>query len=260
MAQTDQSSCAGERLGVAEAALDFLGQAGAGLLALLYPPRCAICDLLDTSYLCPGCRSQIEAIDGPICGRCGVPLDEPGICGYCRDHPRSFRTARSAGRFSGVLRELIHRFKYTPAKPLADPLADILLGCLLRWRAIGPEHFDMIVPVPIHPLRLRARDYNQSAELARGLGSRIGMPVYCRALRKIRETRPQTTLSARERKTNLRGAFAVVRREGFEGARVLLIDDVMTTGATADECSRTLVEAGAKEVRVLTLARESDRV
>jgi len=246
--------------GLVGAAAGFLGEGAVGILDLLYPPRCVVCDTLGGSYLCSECSAAIERIRGPVCVRCGLPLSEPGLCGQCRDAPRSFRSARSVGRYDGVLRDLILRFKYSPARPLAGPLADLLLSCMIERRALNPDRFDVILPVPIHPLRLRARDYNQSAELATALALRLRLRSDCRSLRKIRETRPQTTLAARERRTNLRGAFAVRPDGSVVGQRVLLVDDVMTTGATAEECSRVLLEAGAREVRVLTLAREAGRL
>ena len=184
-------------------------------------------------------------------------MSEGGVCGECRDQPRTFRAARSAGLYEGVLRTLILRFKYSPSRPLADPLAAVLHECMLRRRVLNPDKIDCLLPVPVHPQRLRERDYNQSAEMAIVVGRRMRIPVDTKSLRKTRETRPQMTLSARDRQSNLVGAFAVRDADAVRGKRILLIDDVMTTGATAQECAKTLLAAGAAEVRVLTLARDT---
>lgn len=225
-----------------------------------YPRVCpgcgGICDR-PGRHLCWQCRSRIELYESSLCSVCGRYAEggvgHAFVCDVCRSAPPGFDRARAAGHFAGVLREQIHLFKYGHALWLAQDLADILQGCL---RA----HFeacevDLVVPVPLYPVRQRERSYNQAAVLARELAGRIGRRCEAAALARVRHTETQTALDAPRRRENMRGAFAAIRPEMVRHRRVLLVDDVMTTGATLNECARVLKRSGAYKVWAVTLAR-----
>jgi len=230
-------------------------------LDILFPPLCHVCRCYLSNptdiHLCDGCREKILAVSSPLCTICGVPFaTENGIdhpCGHCLTTRRPFAGARAAARFEGPLQELIHRFKYGKKIHLSRPLG------LLTATALGDFHparsADYIVPVPLHRKRLRARGFNQSQLIGQVLAKSWGIPLSVNNLRRIRWTDPQTGLSAAERERNIRGAFAVVAPNRLAGKRLLLVDDVYTTGSTITECAKYLLQSGAKEVHVVTVAR-----
>jgi ComF family protein len=223
-----------------------------GLLDLIYPPHCVLCREAGDGYLCPKCSESITTIVPPVCRKCGTPC-ESYICGECRDREYHFERACSAGVFDGVLREAIHALKYRNLLAVADPLADILVKAFPGTGLAGTV--DIVVPIPIHRSRMVDRGFNQSEELARGLASRVGLRVETGVLYKARKTRHQVDLTIDERAVNPRGSFGVRNPERIRGKRVLLVDDVFTTGSTLDEAARVLLEAGASAVRAYTLAR-----
>jgi len=227
-----------------------IGRIKRALLDLFFPPRCVGCGEVGT-WLCEGCHSQIEFIQPPLCPRCGRPTPEGRLCFLCRRDHLQIDGIRAVAYLEGPLRKAIHRFKYDGLRDLA-----VLLGRLLgAYLERDPLPVEAIVPVPLHPKRLRERGYNQSALLARQLGERTGLPVLEGSLLRVRETAPQVELSARERKENVRGAFSCAD-ERLAGKRVLLIDDVCTTGATLEACSIALAQQGPRSVWALVLARE----
>jgi ComF family protein len=181
-------------------------------------------------------------------------LDENGICPLCRLGLRGFDAAYSFGAYDGVLRELIHLFKYGRIRTLAKPLGNHLALAIPR-----EQRFDLIVPMPLHWRRRWQRGFNQAELLAREIARRCSLPVVS-SVRRVRATPAQAGLSNSERRRNVSKAFAVRRKRLVEGRRVLLIDDVMTTGATASACARVLRDAGAKYVALLTLARVDRRL
>ena len=223
-----------------------------GVMDLIYPPHCAICREAGESYLCPKCLEKITLITPPVCRKCGTPC-EAYICEQCREREYYFECARSAGIFDGVLRDAIHQLKYRNHMVLADPLGDILANCFPDTGFI--KTVDIIVPVPIHITRMLDRGFNQSEEIARRLAMRIGIPIEARALYKFRKTKHQVELPFDLRVSNVHGSFRVKRADGILGKRVLLIDDVYTTGSTLNEAARVLLDAGATAVRVYTLAK-----
>lgn len=167
--------------------------------------------------------------------------------------PPAFDKARAAGRFSFELRDLVHQLKYGGATWLAADLADLLEGCV---KAHFPaKEVDVVIPVPLHPLRLRERTYNQSALLAGELAKRLDRRFDDRSLARVRQTETQTHFNAKERRKNMAGAFAVVRPEWICKRTVLLVDDVMTTGSTFDACAYALKKAGVRTVWAVSLAR-----
>ncbi len=217
------------------------------ILNLLFPPRCVACRR-GGSRFCADCLSRIEKISTPLCLRCGRPLQEQ-TCTPCSRFPLTIDGLRAVAYFEGGLRLAIHRFKYRHDLELAPILADLLEEYLNR----SPIPFDVIMPVPLHPDRERARGYNQSFFLAREIAARRSLPLWYNKIRRVRATRPQIDLDLHERFENVRHAF--IAEPTVAGMRVLLIDDVCTTGATLDACAAALKERGTKSVWGLTLAR-----
>lgn len=227
------------------------------VLTVVFPSSCGACGRLLTQPtrgpLCGDCWAALPRHDTPRC-RCGLPL-APGspACGRCRRGRQPLAAATSLGPYEGPLRIAIHELKYRGRRRVAGRLAKTLLES-------GParslvEGSDVLVPVPLHPRRLRERGFNQAALLARELGKEADRRCDERALVRRKDTSPQTGLSSAARRRNVEGAFVVRRRGPVAGKVVTLVDDVFTTGATAYECARALAEAGAREVRLLSVAR-----
>jgi ComF family protein len=196
-------------------------------------------------YFCRDCRT-------PFLNR--FPLDEDGRCALCRLGVNGFDAAYSFGAFETELRELIHLFKYGRVGTLAGPLGRFLALALPRT-----ERFDVVVPMPLHWMRRWTRGFNQSELLAREIARRASVPVRNLA-RRAKATTPQAGLTNAKRRANVSGAFQVRRPERVAGLRILLVDDVMTTGATASACARVLKRAGAARVILLTVARVDRRM
>ncbi len=217
------------------------------LLDLLFPPRCVICRSAG-EWLCAACRAEINKVQPPICSRCGRPLNgEP--CPYCQILPLQIDGMRAVAFFEGVMREAIHRFKYHRQTELAATFGEMLNDYL----AANALPFDAIIPVPLHRDRECARGYNQSLLLARELAARHPLDLWEDVLMRVRPTRAQVELDAIERRENVRDAFAAIDR--VADTRVLLIDDVCTTGATMEACGIALKRCRAKSVWGLALAR-----
>ena len=192
----------------------------------------------------------------PICQLCGQPTETPSSCCWrCRRAPLAIDGIRSVLLFEGEVRQAVHLLKYRYRRWLAEPLAQLMAD---YWRA-HPMPVDLVIPVPLHPARQRQRGYNQADLLARAFGRMIDMPVETAGLRRVRHTRSQMGLSAAERSENVRGAFSyqASQKGVFDmcGRRVLVIDDVCTTGSTLEACSVALKAAGAASVWGFTLAR-----
>ena len=228
---------------------DLVQEIKRGLLDLLFPPRCVACREMG-SLLCAKCRDEFELVEPPLCPHCGRPWPNSRLCPLCQRDPLQIDGVRSVAYLDGTLRQAIHHFKYYNRQALAVPLGE-LMG---QYWEKSPLPGEIIVPVPLHPDRLRERGYNQAALLARELGKSIGLPVAENGLVRVRATRPQVELGAQERKENVRDAFRCSNAE-LKGKRVLLIDDVCTTGATLEACSIALRQVGARSVWALTLAR-----
>jgi ComF family protein len=225
-------------------------------LDLLFPPQA-----LDggpaplAGGLSAAAWSRIHFLDGPVCDGCGVPFDyDPGArCAVCLARPRAFDAARAACLYDETSRDPILKLKHADRLDLAPLLA--------RWLSRAARELiaeaDSIAPVPLHPLRLLSRRYNQAAEIARPLAALTGVPYLPDALVRARATRSQAGKSGSGRKRNVAGAFRVPpgRAGQVAGRRILLIDDVMTTGATAEGCARALKAAGAARVDVAVVAR-----
>lgn len=233
-------------------------------LGFLYPPVCQLCGEqragVKEGYVCGRCWSRpggVNFIRPPFCERCGLPFEGEitGVfeCANCRGLDLAFRHARAAVVASPVVLEVVHRYKYGHARWFEPFLA----GLLVRGAApqLRREDWDGIVPVPLFPVKQREREFNQAARLAAHLSVATGIPVAEAWVRRVRPTRTQTQLTRAERAENMRDAFAPWPGVGLDGARVLLVDDVLTTGATTSSCARALRAAGAGDVCVWTLAR-----
>jgi ComF family protein len=200
---------------------------------------------LSADFFCVSCRTPFQN---------AFPLDAEGRCGLCRTGLRGFDAAYCFGSYEGILRELIHLFKYGRIKTLAGPLGDLLGAALPR-----DERFDAVTPVPLHWRRQWRRGFNQSELLARAIARRSGIRML-KTLRRVRFTATQAGLSNTSRRRNVTAAFHCRRGLSLQGKRILLIDDVMTTGSTAAACAIALKRAGASRVALLTVARVDRRL
>ena len=220
-------------------------------LDFLFPLRCFGCGKEGT-LLCPSCSASLPRIELPYCRRCGIPYTEGDLCPACLNYPLSIDGIRSVFLFKGTARQLVLHFKYRHLKAAAAPLGQLMADFL----RINPLPGDVIVPVPLYSKRLRRRGYNQASLLAEELHRLTGLPVDEDAVVRVRDTAPQArSANALERRMNVQGAFECPREPN--GGRILLIDDVCTTGATLDACAAALKAAGATPVWGLTAAREA---
>ena len=231
------------------------------LLDMLFSRTCEGCGAAmaeEAGALCWDCRAEVKTVRVPFCERCGDPVagevGGPFECAWCRKTEPAFEWARSAVRYDGVAKACLRRFKYNAGAWLLDDLTDWLLA-LWRTCPAAVRQADWATCVPLYPQRERERGYNQSALLGERLARRIGIPFRGRLLWRRRATASQTRLTAAQRVHNVRGVFSVPWPRPVRGARILLVDDVMTTGATVNECARALKGAGAAAVMVLTVAR-----
>ena len=234
------------------------------LLHTIFPTNCATATCGDAlwddpiPFFCQRCWSRISPIPSPVCPRCARPFASPSSlshspnheCGDCRRRPPFYDHARTPYAYQSPIMEAIGLLKYKGKIQLAPLLAELIART-------GPPvvTIDAIVAVPLHPVRLREREFNQSLLLARSLGKRWNLPVLTNVLLRTKLTPRQTSLSRRARLTNLRKCFAVRRPAAIEGKTILVVDDVFTTGTTVNECAKTLRKAGAQSVHVQTLAR-----
>jgi len=203
-------------------------------------------------YICPECAQKLPFIDTAVCPRCGIPSAYGYLCPHCVSWQSSIDGIRAPFRFEGVIREAIHKMKYQNLTAIVPQLAIYLRDF---WLAQSLE-VDILIPVPLHRRRLRERGYNQSALLARELSRLMGIPVDEKSLTRARHTLPQArTESVAERQRNVIGLFAC-NPEKVKDRKILLIDDVTTTGATLDACAEVLKHAGAAAVWGLALAKE----
>jgi ComF family protein len=231
-------------------------------LHVIFPTACAGCQnpLQDdpVPFFCRRCWDRLTPIPGPVCPRCGCPFASPIAllhspahqCGACRARPLALTQIWSIFPYQSPLKEAITLFKYRGKLTLTQPLAQAMVEALPALPTL-----DAIISVPLHPQRLREREYNQSLLLANRLSHHTGIPLLLGSLLRIRATVPQTSLIRKERLINLRRAFSVPEPSQIQGKQILLVDDVFTTGTTLHECAKTLRRAGSGSVYGLTLAR-----
>jgi len=228
---------------------------------VFFPSFCRVCGrLLERTgerLVCRPCLEQLFPERAACCPSCGLFIPaagEPNLCGDCLRKPPVFSCHRSAGRYSGLLKDLIVLFKYQKCEALGRDLArfagEALSDETKLWAGV-----QAIIPVPLHRRRLKERGFNQAAVLARELGKRGGFPALDGRLRRVRNIPPQTELDGGARRKNVAGAFGLRRAKDVAGRTVLLVDDVYTTGSTIAECCRVLKRGGAADIKVLTLAR-----
>lgn len=221
----------------------------------LFPSRCLACGTpCGREDWCAPCRQRLPWIEGNRCPCCAVRYSGHGLCGQCQAHPPAFTTCVPALAYQPPVDRYIQALKYRGqllyARLCGELLADTLQNHLGLALASRPE---CIIPVPLHPYRLCRRGFNQALEIARPIARRFDLPIDYRCLKRIRATQAQTHLSPKDRANNVKGAFVVHRQPPYK--RVALIDDVMTTGHTANEIARCLQRAGVEEVEVWVVAR-----
>jgi ComF family protein len=230
-------------------------------LGFFYPETCQLCGEQHATaregFVCRRCWTQVRFIRPPFCERCGLPhpgdLTAPFECANCREMELHFSSARSAVVARGIVRETIHRFKYQRALWFEPFLADLLIR--EAQPVLRGQRWDFIAPVPLHPVKHREREFNQAERLARHLSAATGIPLNNKLLRRVMPTATQTLLTREQRARNMRGAFEARDGAGLKEKRIVLVDDVFTTGATTSACAKVLKSAGADNVCVWTVAR-----
>ena len=230
-----------------------------GVVSLFYPAACELCGetVARDQYLCAACEEKAPLISPPFCAKCSEPfagaIEEEFTCANCAHRTLDFDAAVSAYRSRGMVRVVMLRFKYRGDLHLRHPIARWLLKAMEDNR-ICQRTFDAVVPVPLHPARFRERGFNQAELLATILSAKIQVRLLP-ALERVRYTTTQTAFDRIERMENLRDAFRLRKNFAVRDLRVLLVDDVLTTGSTLSECARTLRDAGAQSVYAITAAR-----
>ena len=223
-----------------------------GIINYIYPSKCPSCDRETDNFMvapfCKNCWSGIKKYSGPSCRICSTPFtsEYSTVCSDCLKRPPSFSKVLSFGLYDRVLAAAINHYKFYGIKRLYRPLGELLF-------ALEMPEIDAIVPVPLSITGLRKRGFNQALLISKIVSGHMKKPMIIDGLIKQKDTHAQIGLSAKERAANLKGAF--VTRRDFSGKMLMLVDDVMTTGATANECSKQLMNAGARDVVVITLAR-----
>lgn len=233
---------------------DMLRALSSLFLSHVFVPHCAACDAPWAEGLCERCAESLYEL-GAACPRCAEPIEGPAalLCSRCRRKPPPFTVAHAPFRYGGELGVALRRLKYQKRPEIARGLATLIAPALHQAAA----HADMAMPVPLHWRRLVMRGFNQAKALLEHAGRDLAIPLDCLSLRRIRPTPPQSGSNARGRAANVAGAFAVLPRRNHRvrQKRVLLVDDVMTTGATMAACARALLDAGASEVIAFCVAR-----
>jgi len=230
-------------------------------LNLFYPAVCQICSeqraTYTESYICADCRTKVWVIDSGFCSKCGIPFNgaitNEFECGECKDVDLEFDAARAAVRVNAFMLDVVHRYKYARAMWFEKFLGQLLVEAAIP--ELSKEHWDFIVPVPLHPVKLRQREFNQAERLAKYLGRAANIPVNTSILKRIQPTQSQTRLSREDRAENVRKAFALRRAVDLKDKHIVIIDDILTTGATTSACAGVLRKAGARKIQVWTVAR-----
>ena len=236
---------------------------------IIYPPRCHICRKFlwenrverdgEPIGLCQPCLDGFPEITSPFCPICGRPfpsdVEDDHLCEDCLRRRPFFEAVGAPYLYDGDIITAIHQFKFAGKSYLANTLGPLLASFAKKW--LNKADGCLMMPVPLHPKRLRERGFNQSLLLARQVACRLGAELDFLTLRRVRYTRPQTGLKSDQRRKNVRRAFEIMEKRAVKGRTVLLVDDVATTGHTLNECARMLKRSGAKEVFCLVLARTS---
>lgn len=223
------------------------------ILDIFFPPQCAGCKR-SGAILCSSCVKEIRPLPLPLCQKCGSSLPSAGECRQCQGHPLGLSGLRAVSVYQEPLRSFIHAFKYAGNTRLAEPLGHILA----QFYTYYGIQADMIIPVPLHPERQRQRGYNHAFLLGEVCAAQVGVPMYDNVLTRLRATSAQVGLTGKERYQNMAGAFVCTAQfatDALFGRRIVIIDDVYTTGATLQACAGPLFAAGARSVWGLVLAR-----
>ena len=234
---------------------------GDAALSFLYPPVCAVCTTKRASaregYVCRDCWSDLRFVVPPFCERCGLPFEgeitNSFQCSNCHEMDLHFRFARSAVVANKLILEIIHDYKYRRALWFEPFLTDLLLR--VSEPILRQDKWDLIVPVPLHPLKEREREFNQAERLAVQLSRATKIPVNKNLVRRVEPTRTQTMLTRPQRAANVQRAFTIRPGKKLNGEKIILLDDVLTTGATTSACAKVLRQAGAGDICVWTVAR-----
>lgn len=242
-------------------AVELVQEFSRAALGLVYPETCQICKAERASaangFVGSRCWSQVRFIRPPFCERCGLPfagdITTKFNCANCHELKLHFTSARSAVIARTAVLEAIHRFKYSRALWFEPFLADLLLREAVP--ALTGQGWDLILPVPLHPLKWREREFNQAERLAIRLSQATKIPLAANFLRRIQPTATQTLLNRAQRAANMKGAFIVPNKRNLVKKRIVLVDDVFTTGATTNACAAALQKAGTGEICVWTVAR-----
>ena len=230
-------------------------------LSLLYPETCQFCRQesakYSEGYTCSQCWKRLRFLRHPFCERCGLPFEGELIstfqCTNCRDQKLVFRAARAAVIANEFSLNLVHQYKYGRAIWLEKVLADLL------WDQLGVlglrDAWDLVIPVPLFSAKQREREFNQAERIGGIIAQRLGIPMDSRLVKRVAPTGSQTMLTRSERRKNVRGAFAIGYRRPLKGLRLMIVDDVFTTGATTNACARVLRDMGATDIGVCTVVR-----
>ena len=230
-------------------------------LGFLYPENCQVCKLTSATsqegFVCHDCWQKVRFIKPPFCQRCGLPyagdITTEFECSNCHGIELHFTSARSAVLAREPVLDIIHRYKYQRALWFEPFLADLLIRAAVP--ELAKERWDFIVPVPLHPAKQREREFNQAERLGARLSRATRIPLNTKLLQRVEATQTQTLLSREQRAANVRKAFKMRSEQRLDGLRLVLLDDVFTTGATTSSCARVLLSAGAESVCVWTVAR-----
>jgi competence protein ComFC len=230
-------------------------------LNLVYPAVCQICReqraTKAESYLCTSCCRKLRPIEPPFCAKCGTPFEgEIGgtfECSECKDVDLKFDSARAAVRVDAFMLDVVHKYKYARWMWFEKFLGELLVR--VAAPELRKERWDLIVPVPLHSMKKREREFNQADRLAKYLSRAIGVPMNTSILKRIAPTQSQTHLTRAERAENVKKAFALRAPVDLKGMHIVLIDDILTTGATTSACAGILRKAGAAKIQVWTVAR-----
>ncbi len=226
------------------------------LTGFVFPPYCAVCEVPlrpNEKVICETCYQSIRFIDCHFCSHCGRPLNKTASrCKKCRDHKLNLTRIRALGAYDDSLSSIIHLLKYGQKPSLAERLGR-MMGVVVTADPILSTAA-LAIPVPLHPVRRRERGYNQSELLARALADSVGLPLVTNALARKKNTKSQTNLTSEERSTNVAAAFEVKHPDILKDKRILLVDDVMTSGSTLHSCAEALLRGGAQEVYGITCA------
>ena len=228
-------------------------------LDLLYPPRCPVCDkvTLPTDGVCRLCRKKITVVKEPSCMKCGKPISNARreFCSDCKRHAHRFTQGKALWVYEAEVKKSIYRFKYQNKREYGSVYAAEMAKAYGSW--VKQKRIQAVLPIPLYSKKKRKRGYNQSEILAKELGRLLKLPVCTDALIRTQETLPQKTLNYAERKQNVRNAFASAKKTGFQ--RILLVDDIYTTGSTLDAAADVLLQAGMSEVFACCISIGQDR-